>query len=225
MEFRAAPGTGMLRPQPTIFQSEDLKTLAVITNWGAPSATQKVIESVKDLFAAEVVDLDKTQVRNPSAKVAVELPIEFQLAEAIRSANESIYRSENENKVNTVLEVAILYQSQGVLYWARAGLPHILLGTKNEEIGRFEPLSVCAEVVVSFKEPIPLPTMGIGLDLFPNIQCGSVSVNSEMRLTLISAPAQLLPNMGQVVHSLEGISQCITSCFPQQPFWIGTAEL
>ena len=221
-QFRALPSNESFRPQPTVFQSEDGKTLAIITNWGASAATEIVVQRIKAALSPVMADSDETRIL--ASAVRKDPPVENKLAEAIRSANDDIYKAENASQWTTVVEVTVLHVQNGTVFWAQAGLPHLLMRTAEQ----VEFLSVSADPFTPASAALsasPLPMAGVGLDEFPNVNSGSGVVNEGSRLALLSLPGSLLPMLGQSDLSIDGILAGTSNLTPAQPLWVGVIEL
>jgi hypothetical protein len=215
LQSRSLP-SAVFRPQPTVYQSEDGKTLAVITNWGDADATALVVDKVKSALSPILIDSEETRIaKGPAQKGA---PIEIKLSEAVRAANNEIYKKENISAWKTVVEVTVLHVSNGIVFWAQAGTPHLLKASSSST----EFLSVSADST-PLSMP-PLPTMGIGLDEFPNISSGSAPIQHGARLALISISGSALPALSQSPLSMEHILQSISAIQPNPPAWIGLID-
>jgi hypothetical protein len=221
-QFRVLPSSGSFRPQPTVYQSEDGKTLAIVTNWGAAAATEIVIQRIKAALSPVIADSDETRIL--ASAVKKDPPLENKLAEAIRSANDDIYKAENASQWKTVVEVTVLHLQNGAIFWAQAGLPHVLMRTAEQ----VEFLSVSADPFTSASAALttsPLPMAGIGLDEFPNVNSGSALAAEGSHLALLSLPGSLLSMLGKSDLSIDGILASISNLNPAQPLWVGVIEV
>ncbi len=224
IDSRIISGSDLFRPQPTVFQSEDGNTIGVITNWGGAAATQIVTEKIKSALAPKFFDPDETQVKRTSNKKK-EYPIEWKLAEALRLANEELFRVENEKLWKTVIEATVIHVDRSVLYWAQAGVPHLLISSNTATGSEAQFLSVSVDPSFVFNQPSPLPMSGLGLDLFPNVNSGSVVVRPGLKIALLSVAGRALPLLSQTPFSVNDFADAISFSFPQQPAWVAVTEV
>ena len=220
---RSVPGNGLYRPQPTIFESKDGKTVAVITNWGNATRSSLISEKIESVLTPQLFDPDKTQAVRKILSASGS--IELKLGEALRSANDELYKRENEKIWKTVIEVTVIHLESGVLYWAQAGMPHLLMST-NISAGRgAEFLTVSPDASAIFSQPIPLPTSGLGLDRIPNINSGSVPVKKGIKLAFLSIPGKALPVLSQTEFQVDHLIESFSAIYPDQPSWIAVTEV
>lgn len=213
--------TKILRPKPLLYQEDDGSVVVITTAWGAAENSQKVSEEIVKYVQAAKSDVEVTS------------PFEFltcltdetnYLRTAILIANDIVYRGENKLEYSSGVEVLALYKKDNQIAWAQVGNPSLFIQRSEQSL---QPVSMgfdlASEVGTSDEKLPPLPVHLLGLEPKCHVQCGSMKVNADDQLVLLSSTciASSLWQKDSVNLDMEAITRRMIQDDPERPFWLG----
>lgn len=205
------------RPMPVIFIDSENLFFIIVTSWGLPEHSQKVIEEFHRYIVAS------------QAEVEVTSPFEFltcypddvnHLRVATLLTNQFIFRQENQSEYTAGLELLAGKITKNQLSWVQVGGPSLLI---NKPLLGIVPITVNQDMSMDFNSLTPLPRFLLGVERTCDIKLGFFRYENTDQLIFLASsifPSCLLSSERKF-YQLSDLSQKIISTHPEMPFWIG----
>jgi hypothetical protein len=185
----------------------------VVTSWGEKDETEYIINLFQDQLKVD----ESAEVTTLASRIDTISPRANQLRMAAILANEYLFREANRGEYICAAEFLAVVYDKGVLSWVQVGSPHLILLAS----GQIQPLAYQLDYSWQYGQDSPLFSQALGLNASCLLSCGSLHVNSEMDLFLISRhsiPPALFAEKRLDFQSLIGL---LVKDSANAPFWVG----
>jgi hypothetical protein len=217
-------GGKKFRPKTQIFFDKSSQLLICVTPWGPSSIAEKVCEYIKNYMIMADEDSELTMVY---AKKETLHQKGNTLRMAVIMASEKIYASFNKDEYIAGFEIFAAIPDGALWTYVSCGQPSLVLYRENLGI---IPITHSVDLNILIpKQSIldPLPNNLLGLGQHPPIDYGSLSLQKNDRLALVSRT--YLPNEFYKIRDAEFNQEQISNVLAQDnqelPFWLGFIDL
>lgn len=216
LEERSYAGT-YFRPKPMILASEEPQALLVLTSWGERDESDRVVR----VFQEQLKMDDSLELTTPFGRIESLGHKANQIRTAALLSNDYLYGEANRTEFICGMEFLGIVYDKGILSWVQIGSPSILLQWK----GQVQPLAYVFDQSYQYRQNSPILSAGLGLEPSCQLNCGSLHIESDAELFLVSRDS-LTPSLFQQSSlTLAALTKLLVQGSENTPFWAGHLKL
>lgn len=205
------------RPKPVVNERAESHLIAVATPWGPLEAAQKSAQTLSDQFEI----LSQEDVTTPFESIATLSSAANRLRVGALMANQYLYRTENNKVWKSAVEMTAVHYDHQVLSWVQVGCPHLILLEKET----LHPLAYEPDWSHQSGNAGPLFTQALGLENNTPLKAGSLRVQPNSQLLMISRGTIPKAIFAFDQFSIDGVAQVLIEDDESAPFWVGLVSL
>lgn len=216
LEERSYAGT-FFRPKPMILASDEPQSLIVVTSWGERDESDRVVR----VFQEQLKMDDSLELTTPFGRIESLGHKANQIRTAALLSNDFLYREANRTEFICGMEFLGLVYDKGVLSWVQIGAPSLLIQWK----GQIQPLAYSFDQSWQYRQSSPILSTGLGLESSCQLNCGSLHIDAEAELFLVSRDSLAPGIFHQSSLTLPALTKILVQSSEESPFWAGHLKL